>query len=147
MGSNALIAAIAAYKSVKRVAFPPPYYPSANHEVRRFLEEMGYEVAQDIALEAKSRTQIGDISGETLCQKLLQLNDDSVDALIQVGTNLSMIRLAAAAEMVLAKPVSAINTAIYWHALRTVSINAKVVGFGRSDGSKNVVSCRGRGSV
>ena len=38
------------------------------------------------------------------------------DALVQVGTNLSMVRLAAQAEMWLKKPVIAINTATYWHA-------------------------------
>jgi maleate isomerase len=48
-----------------------------------------------------------------------------------VGTNLSMIRLAAAAEMWLNKPVIAINTATYWHALRTNGITDKVYGFGR----------------
>jgi hypothetical protein len=33
---------------------------------------------------------------------------------VQVGTNLSMVRLAAAAEFWLGKPVIAINTATYW---------------------------------
>ena len=56
---------------------------------------------------------------------------DDVDALIQVGTNLSMTRLAAAAERWLDKPVIAINTATYWHALRQNQITDKVVGFGR----------------
>ena len=53
------------------------------------------------------------------------------DALIQVGTNLSMVRLAAAAELWLGKPVIAINTATYWHALRAYGIKDKIAGFGR----------------
>jgi len=53
-----------------------------------------------------------------------------VDAIVQVGTNLSMIRLAAAAELFLGKPVIAINTATYWHALRAQGITDKVAGFG-----------------
>ena len=53
------------------------------------------------------------------------------DALIQVGTNLSMVRLAAAAEMWLGKPVVAINTATYWHALRRNNIKDKIAGLGR----------------
>jgi hypothetical protein len=53
------------------------------------------------------------------------------DALIQVGTNLSMVRLAAAAEMWLGKPVVAINTATYWHALRQNNIKDKIAGLGR----------------
>jgi maleate isomerase len=54
-----------------------------------------------------------------------------VDAIIQVGTNLSMVRLAAAAEMGLGKPVIAINTATYWHALRQNKIMDKIPGLGR----------------
>ena len=59
------------------------------------------------------------------------LDGDDVDALVQVGTNLSMTRLAAAAEMYLGKPVIAINTATYWNALRQNGIADQVSGFGR----------------
>ena len=55
---------------------------------------------------------------ETLRAALIELDGDDVDAIVQVGTNLSMVRLAAAAEMWLGKPIIAINTATYWHALR-----------------------------
>jgi maleate isomerase len=62
---------------------------------------------------------------------LKELDGDDVDAIIQVGTNLSMVRLAAAAEMWLGKPIIAINTATYWHALRTNGIKDQMDGFGR----------------
>ena len=42
-----------------------------------------------------------------------------------------MVRPAAAAELWLGKPVIAINTATYWHALRQSGIDDKVQGFGR----------------
>jgi maleate isomerase len=42
-----------------------------------------------------------------------------------------MVRLAAAAEMWLGKPVIAINTATYWHALRQNGILDKIPGLGR----------------
>jgi maleate isomerase len=50
---------------------------------------------------------------------------------VQVGTNLSMVRLAAAAELYLGKPVIAINTATYWHGLRACGIGDKLQGFGK----------------
>jgi maleate isomerase len=59
------------------------------------------------------------------------LDGDDVDAIVQVGTNLSMVRLAAAAELWLGKPVIAINTATYWHALRANGIRDQMPGFGR----------------
>ena len=77
-------------------------------------------MVRDIYLECKSWTAIAEVTTDVLRDKLIALNGDAgdVDAIIQVGTNLSMVRLAAAAEMWLGKPVIAINTATYWHALR-----------------------------
>jgi maleate isomerase len=68
-----------------------------------------------------------------LRKKLIELNGNGrdVDAIVQVGPNLSMVRLAAAAEMWLGKPVIAINTATYWHALRQNKIADKIFGLGR----------------
>lgn len=60
-----------------------------------------------------------------------ELDGPEVDAIIQVGTNLSMVRLAAEAEDWLGKPVIAINTATYWHALRANGIADRMSGFGR----------------
>jgi maleate isomerase len=41
------------------------------------------------------------------------------------------VKLCAAAELWLGKPVIAINTAIYWQALRMNRIMDKIPGFGR----------------
>ena len=58
------------------------------------------------------------------------MNDPTVEAIIQVGTNLAMARLAGSAELWLDKPVLAINTATYWWALRQNGIDDKIDGFG-----------------
>jgi maleate isomerase len=86
-----------------------------------------------MCLKCKSWTGIAEVPPEMLREKLIELNGDGrdTDALIQVGTNLSMVRLAAAAEMWLGKPVVAINTATYWHALRQNGIKDKIAGLGR----------------
>jgi maleate isomerase len=49
---------------------------------------------------------------------------------VQVGTNLSILRLADEAERWLGKPVIAINAATWWHALRTNGINDQIQGCG-----------------
>ena len=54
-----------------------------------------------------------------------------MDTIMQVGTNLPMARVAGMAEFWLGKPVIALNTATYWHALRQCGIGDKVQGFGR----------------
>ena len=48
-----------------------------------------------------------------------------------LGTNMSMVSVAAEAEARLGKPVIAINTATYWHALRACGIEDRIPGLGR----------------
>ena len=131
VGSHACAEALKAYGGVRKIAFLSPYYPVANAEVRGYFKDMGYETVRDIPMQAPSWTGIAQIP-ESRCREVLhQLDGPDVDAIVQVGTNLSMVRLAAAAEKWLNKPVIAINTATYWHALRANGIKDRVEGFGR----------------
>jgi maleate isomerase len=133
IGSHSCTAALKVYGGVKRIAFLSPYYPVANKEVARYFTDSGFEVVRDVYLECKSWTAIAEVTTDVLREKLIALNGNGrdVDAIIQVGTNLSMVRLAAAAELWLDKPVIAINTATYWHALRQNGITDKIPGLGR----------------
>ena len=131
IGSHSCTAALKAYGGVKRLAFLSPYYPVANDEVRQYFTDSGFEVVRDVYLACPSWTAIAEVTPEVLRPKLLGLDGPDIDAIVQVGTNLSMVRLAAVAELWLGKPVIAINTATYWHALRQNGITDRVQGFGR----------------
>ncbi|MDT7836964.1 maleate cis-trans isomerase family protein [Aquabacterium sp. OR-4] len=131
VGSRSVVAALEAYGGIRRVAFVSPYYPSANAQVRRYLEDSGFAVQRDVPLQCTSWRDIAQQPESRLVQVLRELDGDDVDAIIQVGTNLSMARLAASAEVWLGKPVIAINTATYWHALRANGITDPIDGFGR----------------
>lgn len=133
IGSHSCTAALKAYGAGKRIAFLTPYYPTANDQVRRYFTDAGFTVVRDICLKCPSWTGIAEVPPDVLRERLIELNGDSkdIDAILQVGTNLSMVRLAAAAELWLGKPVIAINTATYWHALRRNGIDDKIQGLGR----------------
>jgi maleate isomerase len=131
IGSHSCTAAMRAYGNVRRIAILSPYWPVMNTEAIRYFTDMGFEVVRDVCLRCTSWTAIAEQTIETVRGKLIELDGDDVDAIVQIGTNLSMVRLAAAAETWLGKPVIAINTATYWHALRTNGINDKREGFGR----------------
>lgn len=131
IGSHACREALRAYGGIRRIAFLSPYFPVANAEVRRYFEEAGLEVVRDTCLECPSWTAIAKVPQKRLREVLGELDGPDVDAIVQVGTNLSMVRLAAEAERWLGKPVIAINTATYWHALRACGITDKVYGLGR----------------
>ena len=55
---------------------------------------------------------------------------DDVDAIVQVGTNMSNSDLFPTIEKMLGKPVIPINVATIWHALRAIGVNDKFVGKG-----------------
>ena len=131
IGSHSCTAALRAHgSSVRRIAFFSPYYPISNAEVRRYFTDMGFEVKGDVPLRAKSWTGIAQIRPKEVVETIRALDAPDVDAIVQVGTNLSAVRIAAAAELILGKPVIAINTATYWHALRANGITDRVAGFG-----------------
>jgi maleate isomerase len=131
IGSHAMAKAIEALGGIKRIALFSPYWPIMNAEVKRYFADVGLVVARDIALRCTSWTGIAAVTAGECRAAIRHLDGDDVDAIVQVGTNLSMVRLAAAAEMWLGKPVVAINTACYWHALRASAIPDRMSGFGR----------------
>ena len=130
MGSDACQAALKCFGDIKRIAVITPYMPVGDEQVRRFFTDCGYEVAAIKGLKCKSPMLIAHESERTLRDAIIELNDPSVEAIVQVGTNLAMARLAGIAEFWIDKPVIAINTATYWWALRQNKINDKMQGFG-----------------
>jgi len=131
IGSHSCTAALNAYGAGKRIAILTPYYPVANDQVRQYFVESGFTVVRDVCLKCRSWTGIAEVPPAVLRERLIELDGKDVDAIVQVGTNLSMVRLAAAAELWLGKPIIAINTATYWHALRQNQIADKIAGLGR----------------
>jgi maleate isomerase len=130
MGSHACDAAIKALGGAKRISIITPYMPVGDNQVRRFFEDQGYEVVAIKGLQCASPMLIAHESERTLKRAIEEVDDPSVDAIIQCGTNLAFARVAAVAEFWLEKPVIAINTATYWHALRSHGIRDQMDGFG-----------------
>ena len=129
MGSDACHAALERI-GARRIAVITPYFPVGDRNVVRFFEESGYAVARIRGLSCSSPVAIARVTRAELVAALRAVDGDDVDAIVQVGTNLAMAALAPEAELWLGKPVIAINTAIYWHALRTAGIADAVEGWG-----------------
>ena len=131
IGSESVAEACRALGGISKIALLSPYYPVANAEVIRFLADHGIETVRDICLQCPSWTAIAEVNESRIRSAVDELNGDDVDAVIQVGTNLCMLTLAATLEEELSKPVIAINAATYWHALRANGIQDQHSGFGR----------------
>ncbi len=130
-GSESVVAALKALGNFRKVSFLSPYFPVANTEVRNFLSDHGYETVRDVPLRRPSWTAIAETTPTMVREAVAEIDGDEVEAIIQVGTNLSMVKQAAQLELELGKPVIAINTATYWHALRAYGIPDRMAGFGR----------------
>ena len=129
-GATACERALKAF-NVKRVALITPYQPVVDEQVIRYVEEMGFTVVATKGLRCPTAISIAHVNENTLRQALVDVNSDEVEALVQMGTNLSMVQLADEAERWLGKPVIAINAAIWWMALRDNGINDKIYYCGR----------------
>jgi maleate isomerase len=114
----------------RRVAFLTPYQPVADKEVARYLGECGFEVVRYTGLRCPTATSIADVGPDRLREVVAELDGDGVEAVLQVGTNLSMVGLADELERQLGKPVVAINAAVLWHTLRTLGLDDQMAGFG-----------------
>jgi len=128
-GAEACAEAFAAL-GIKRIAVLTPYFPVGDKNVQQFFEESGYAVARIKGLKCASPTLIAHVQSGELRAAVDELDGDDVDAVIQVGTNLAFAGLAARMEAERKKPILAINTAIYWHALRKNGIPDRMKGWG-----------------
>jgi maleate isomerase len=130
LGYDACKAALACYGDIRRIAVLTPYMPAADAQVRRFFSDCGFEVVNLLGLKCTSPMLMAHESPERLRQAVREVDDAQVELIIQVGTNLAFAAIAAEAEHWLDKPVLAINTCTYWHALRQNGIDDRIDGFG-----------------
>ena len=131
MGSDACRAALKCYGDIRRVAVLTPYWPVGDRNVLRFFTDCGFEVVRLKGLKCTSPVQIAHTSEAELRDALVALDGPDVEAIIQVGTNLAMARVAVEMEETLGKPVLSINAATYWAGLRRLGIDDRLEGFGR----------------
>ena len=114
----------------KKIAVVTPYQEIGDVNVKRYFTEIGFDVLNITGLRCPSAVSIARVDEKTLRRTIAEINTPDVDAIVQVGTNLSMVGLADELEDALQKPVIAINAATWWHALRENGINDKISGFG-----------------
>ncbi|MFJ7270407.1 hypothetical protein ACIQV3_27865 [Streptomyces sp. NPDC099050] len=114
----------------RRIAVFSPYQPVADREVSRFFSESGFDVAAVSGLRCPTATDIARVGPDRIRQEVSALDAPPVEAIVQVGTNLSFVSQAAALEAEIGKPVVAINAATLWHALREHGITDRISGAG-----------------
>lgn len=130
-GAQAIQDALACFPGVKRIGVITPYMPVGDGMVTQFLGDIGYEVVRIRGHRSPGPVEIAHESFAKTREMVNEVNGDDVDLILQAGTNLYFVELAATLERELNKPVLAINALTFWHALRSNGIRDRVSGFGR----------------
>ncbi len=115
----------------ERISVFSPYQPVADTQVREFFNQAGFSVANVTGLRCPTATAIAEVHPPEIAAVVDEIDAADVDAIVQVGTNLSFVAQAAELERELNKPVIAINIATLWHAMRATGLQEKISGFGR----------------
>ena len=135
-GANASISALEALgvpgNTNKTIAVLTPYQPIGDKNVRLFFEDSGYNVKHVYGLKCKdAHDAIALVPEHKIFDIIRKIDGDDVDAIVQVGTNLSTLGIFPSLEKLLKKPVLPINVASIWHALRSCGINDRYDNMGR----------------
>ena len=130
-GADAAVAALNKF-GARKIAVLTPYQPVADDQVRAFFTESGFDIVRLVGLKSDTANSIAHTpESQVLDVVVNKLDGDDVDAIVQVGTNLSTLPLFPALEKQLGKPVLGINVALIWHALRAIGVTDKFYGKGR----------------
>ena len=135
-GANSVAAALDAMNvsahANKKLAIITPYQPIGDKNVRLFFEESGYEVGKIHGLRCENaHDAIALVSEVEVANVIRAVDAGDIDAIIQVGTNLSTSNVFPTFEKILQKPMISINTATIWHALRSCGVIDQFDNMGR----------------
>jgi len=128
-GANAMADALNNFE-VKTIGVITPYQPIGDKQVHDFFNGSGFEVKRLVGLRCESATSIAGVPRKAVSEAVREVDGDDVDAIVQVGTNLSTVDLFPTLEHYLQKPVIPINVATAWHALRAMGVKDQMEGKG-----------------
>lgn len=117
----------------KRIGLLTPFGDSGNRSATRMFEELGFEVVASVGLSCSNTVHIAHLpewAKEKAITHYLATPENRLDAVVQCGTNMSVLALTEKLEPQLGIPILGINSVLLWHALRETAITAHAQGAG-----------------
>ncbi|HWS86847.1 MAG TPA: hypothetical protein VN282_07775 [Pyrinomonadaceae bacterium] len=130
---DAARAALTKY-GVKRIGILTPFDKRGNENAARMFEELGFEVVTSVGFSCANALHIAhvpDWAKEKAILELLATDANRLDAVVQCGTNMSLIDVAERLEPVVGIPILGINATTFWYALRENGFEGPLKGAGR----------------
>ena len=130
---DAIEAALNKY-GAKRIGIMTPFDKQGNEFATQMFEELGFEVVSAVGFSCAHALHIAHIpdwAKEEAIVELLASNKNKLDAVVQCGTNMSLIDVSEKLEPVIGIPILGINAVTFWYALRENGFEGELIGAGR----------------
>lgn len=130
---DAAAAALRAFEA-RRIGVLTPFDRAGNENAARMFQDLGFDVVATVGFACAHALHVAHIPDwvkEKAIMELLATAGNRLDAVVQCGTNMSLIQVTERLEPMLGIPVLGINATLFWHALRGAGIAAPVTGAGR----------------
>lgn len=118
----------------QRIGLLTPFDRTGNRFATQMFSELGFEVVASVGFSCANALHIAHIPDavkERAILKYLATEENRLDAIVQCGTNMSLIDVTERLEPVLGIPILGINAVLFWYALRENGFDAPLVGAGR----------------
>lgn len=130
---DAVQAALNKY-GAKRIGILTPFDKKGNTFATQMFEELGFEVVSTVGFSCAHALHIAhvpDWAKEKAILELLANDRNQLDAVVQCGTNMSLLDVSEKLEPQLGIPILGINAVTFWYALRENGFVAALAGSGR----------------
>lgn len=130
---DAIHAALGNY-GAKRIGILTPFDKKGNEFAKQMFEDLGFEVISSVGFSCANALHIAhvpDWAKEKAILELLATDENKLHAVVQCGTNMSLIDVTEKLEPVIEIPILGINTVTFWYALRENGFEGALVGAGR----------------
>jgi len=120
--------------NAKRIGLISPFIAKGNENARRMFEDLGYEVVVTFGFGCPDLVDIAhipDAAKEEVILHHLATPSNRLDAVVQLGTNMSLTNIVEQLEHKTGLPVLGINAVTFWYALRENGFTTPLVKAGR----------------
>ncbi len=118
----------------KRIGIMTPFDRKGNEFATQMFQELGFEVVSSVGFSCANALHIAhvpDWAKEKVILELLATDANALDAVVQCGTNMSLIDVSERLEPVIGIPILGINAVTFWYALRETGFTGVLRGAGR----------------
>jgi len=130
---DAINAALKKFRA-KKIGIITPFDKKGNENATQMFEDLGFDVVASVGFSCANALHIAHIPNwakEKAIIGLLANDVNQIDAVVQCGTNMSMVDVCEKLEPIIGIPVLGINAVTFWYALRENGFDGALMRAGR----------------